>query len=151
MPPIPSINHLTITSFRSGLWASLAMVPFGLAFRAAGLRINEYGPRVVDWVLGPTPPPVRMGAFLALHFLIGVMAAVPFLALLPRLKRWVHPVVLGLAYGAGFYGVVNSWALPWVFGDLTPWALGPSVVLPSLIVHLVYEAVLGYVGRNLNA
>jgi hypothetical protein len=36
--------------------------------------------------------------------------------------------------------IINSLALPVLFGDPTPWQLGVEFIYPSLVVHLVYGA-----------
>jgi hypothetical protein len=46
------------------------------------------------------------------------------------------------------YVVLNAWALPLAFGDPAPWRLGFDVVYPSLVVHLVYGAVLGWLATK---
>jgi hypothetical protein len=46
-------------------------------------------------------------------------------------------VALGALYGAAFYVVMNSLALPLLFGDRTPWQLGFATVYPRLVIHLV--------------
>ena len=56
--------------------------------------------------------------------------------------------LVGAAYGAGFYLPVNSLALPWLFGDPTPWELGWNVVYPSLIVHVVYGVSVALASRR---
>ncbi|HKJ00242.1 MAG TPA: hypothetical protein VKB51_17345 [bacterium] len=125
-------------TLRSGSIAAVAMMPFGLAFRALGLRINQYGPAVLEVVFGPLPAAPRLALMPLEHFLIAWTVAVPLLLMLRRLRDRRTAVVLGAGYGVAFYMAVNSLALPWLFGDLTPWQLGVATVVPSLSVHLVY-------------
>ena len=54
----------------------------------------------------------------------------------------------GASYGAAYYGVVNSLALPLYFGDLTPWQLGWATIYPSLIGHMVYGASIGFTSQR---
>ena len=56
--------------------------------------------------------------------------------------------LLGMAYGAAMYALLNAWALPLAFGDPAPWRLGFDVAYPSLVVHLVYGAVLGWLATK---
>lgn len=132
---------------RAGTLAGLAMMPFGFAFRAAGLRINEYGAKTLALLLGPLEPPFAALAGFAQHLAISWGAAVPLLLVAARLSRRGARVVAGAVYGAGFYVAVNSLALPLFFGDPTPWQLGLRTVYPSLVVHLVYGSVLGLLAR----
>jgi len=135
-------------TLRSGAIAAIAMIPFGLAFRLLGLRINEYGLKVLEALFGPLAPVPRVGLMLAEHFLISWGACVPLLLALAALRGKVPALVTGAVYGAGFYVVMNSLALPWWFGDLTPWQVGWAVVLPSLVVHLVYGMSIAVTSRG---
>jgi hypothetical protein len=125
-------------AFRSGMIAGLVMIPAGLLFFSLGLRVNEYGMKVIQTFFGALPAGVRFALFALLHFLISWGAAVPALLLLLMSHGKVPAPLIGSAYGAGFYLVTNSLALPWVFGDLTPWQLGFSTIYPSLILHVIY-------------
>ncbi|MGB4061660.1 MAG: hypothetical protein WBK26_15755 [Burkholderiaceae bacterium] len=132
-------------ALRSGTIASLVMMPPGLAFQAVGLRVGHYGPKFAGlWVDNPTP------AFLfAQHLVLGWVSALPLLAWLAWSGRAAQrPVVAGALYGAAYYAVVNSLGLPWWFGDPTPWQLGPATVLPSLVVHTVYGASIGFTAAH---
>jgi len=128
------MQELIRQSIRSGTIASLAMLPFGMLFKAAGLRVGHYGPRFAGLFFAE-PGPVLL---FAQHLVIGWLSALPLLALLPAGGRKPRAIAIGAAYGAGYYVLVNSLALPWGFGDPTPWELGAAVVLPSLVVHLVF-------------
>lgn len=135
-------------AFRSGSIAAIAMIPFGLMFFALGLRVNEYGMKVIQTFFGDLPPGARFGLFVVEHFLISWTVAVPLLLALfafrPRIPAWL----VGATYGAGFYLLVNSLALPWLFGDPTPWELGFEVIYPSLIVHVVYGVSVAWTSRR---
>lgn len=125
---------------RSGTIASLVMMPPGFVFQALGLRVGHYGPKFAGLLVdAPTP------AYLfAQHLVLGWVSAVPLLAWLTRAWASRHPVTAGAVYGAAYYVAVNSLGLPWWFGDPTPWQIGPATVIPSLVVHLVYGASIGY-------
>lgn len=135
----PALPGLARETLRSGTVAAIAMIPFGLAFAALGWRMNEYGRAVLRVLFGELAPGPRVGLMLVEHLLISWMACVPLLLALVLGRGRAPGWAIGLTYGAGFYVVMNSLALPWWFGDPTPWQLGLPAVLPSLIVHLVYE------------
>ena len=130
-------------TLRSGTAAGLAMVPPAALFRALGLRVNEYGRKTLELLVGDVASPLRDILMFAQHLLISWVAAVPLLLVLGRIADRRQRVLLGALYGAGFYVVMNSLALPFAFGDPTPWQLGAMTVLPSLAIHLVYGLVLG--------
>ena len=128
--------------FRAGSLAGLAMIPFGLLFRANGLRVNEYGRKTLELVAGELAPGPHFALTFVQHMLISWIAAVPLLLVLRRLEERGPRLLAGLAYGGGFYVALNSLALPVAFGDPTPWELGFATIYPSLVVHGVYGAVL---------
>ena len=138
------MTSLLIEALRSGTIASLVIVPLSPLFKAMGLRIGHYGPKFAALFID-NPQPWHL---FVQHLLIGWLSALPLLVvlLLTPASRW--PVLAGTAYGAGYYVVVNSLGLPLYFGDPTPWELGWSTVLPSLLGHLVYGACIGFVSRN---
>lgn len=131
----------------AGTVAALAMMPFGAAFRAAGLRVGHYGPKFAGlFVVDPGP------AFLfAQHILLGWISALPLVAWLVLRPGRHSPVLLGTLYGIGYYMAVNALALPIYFGDRLPWTLGIATVLPSLTVHAVFGAVIGFMCRRMGA
>jgi uncharacterized membrane protein YagU involved in acid resistance len=135
---------LLAESVRAGTIAALAIVPLAPLFRAAGLRIGHYGPKFAA-LFFDDPQPWLL--FLQ-HLVIGWVSALPLLLvlLLTRAGRW--PVWTGAAYGAGYYLVVNSLALPLYFGDALPWQLGAATVLPSLVGHVAFGAVVALAGRR---
>jgi uncharacterized membrane protein YagU involved in acid resistance len=138
-------RRLLIETLKSGTIASLAMLPFGLAFKAAGLRVGHYGPKFASlFVDDPTP----MFLF-AQHIVLGWASALPLLLLLTRVAVRASPIAIGAAYGVAYYVVVNSLALPLYFSDPTPWQLGLAYVLPSLVVHVVFGTCIAYVSRRL--
>lgn len=131
-------------ALRSGTIASLVMVPAGLLFKALGMRVGHYGPKFAQlWVADPGP-----ALLFAQHLLIGWVSALPLLWCLLRWRGNASPLAMGLAYGVGYYVLVNSLALPWWFGDALPWQLGWATVCPSLIVHMVYGASIGWTARR---
>ena len=128
---------------RSGTAAGIAMIPFAAVFRGLGLRVNEYGRKTLELMVGAVTSPLRDVLMLAQHLVISWIAAVPLLLVLDRIGGRSERILAGAAYGAGFYVVMNSFALPFVFGDPTPWELGGTAVFPSLVIHLIYGIVLG--------
>ena len=142
-------TNLVRGALRAGTAAGLAMIPFAAFFRSRGLRINEYGRKTLELVVGDVAPPLQHVLTFVQHMIISWTAAVPFLVLLPRIRGRSARVAFGAAYGAGFYVVMNSLALPLAFGDPTPWQLGWATVYPSLTIHLVYGVVLALVAHRL--
>jgi hypothetical protein len=142
------MERLIREALRCGTLAGLAMIPFAAAFRARGLRINEYGRKTLELAVGEVAPPLHTVLTFVQHMLISWFAAVPLLLLLARIPGRASRVIVGALYGAAFYGVANSWALPRLFGDPTPWELGVETVYPSLVVHLVYGLVIGWAARS---
>jgi hypothetical protein len=135
-------------TFRSGAIAAVAMIPFGLAFSLLGWRVNEYGRAVLKALFGDLAPLPRFALLMIEHFLISWGACLPLLLALAALRGKMPALVTGAVYGAGFYVVMNSLALPWWFGDPTPWQIGWTAVLPSLVVHLVYGASIAVTARG---
>ena len=135
-------------ALRTGIAAGLAMVPFAAVFRAQGLRVNEYGRKTLELLVGAVPQPVYYPLTLVQHLAISVLVAVPLVLLLRGNASRRARLAVGTAYGAGFYVAVNSLALPFVFGDPTPWELGFATVYPSLAIHLVYGFVAAWVARG---
>jgi hypothetical protein len=142
-PSGADLRALARETLRSGTLAGLAMIPFAALFRAVGLRINEYGRKTLELVVGDVAPPLHYALSFVQHLLISWFVAVPVLWFLGRVGDRRTRVLIGALYGAAFYVVVNAWALPLYFGDPLPWALGVETVYPSLAIHLVYGVVLG--------
>jgi uncharacterized membrane protein YagU involved in acid resistance len=132
--------YLALTgTLRAGTIGGLAMIPVGLMIRHGfGGAVNVYGELVVESVLGRVVP----WALFAQHMLISWIFAIPVVLLL---QGWTAraALVAGYAYGAGIWLVVNSLALPFLFGRPTPWQMGWRAIWPSLTVHIVYGAVTG--------
>jgi uncharacterized membrane protein YagU involved in acid resistance len=143
--PFPALVRETL---RSGSIAAIAMIPFGLAFTALGWRVNEYGRAVLKALVGDLPAGLRVVLLLVEHFLISWTACVPLLLLLLATRHMAAGWLVGAAYGAAFYVAMNSLALPWWFGDPTPWQIGWTAVLPSLAVHLVYGLSIAFTARG---
>jgi uncharacterized membrane protein YagU involved in acid resistance len=123
------------------------MVPFAAIFQRLGLRVNEYGRKTLALVVGDVSAPLVYLLTFVQHLAISWVVAVPLLLLLGRRSRKRDQVLVGLAYGAMFYVVVNSLALPFAFGDPTPWHLGFAVVYPSLLIHFVYGFTVAVLAR----
>lgn len=145
-PAIPARGRawLVREALRSGSLAGIAMIPFAAVFRARGLRINEYGRRTLALIVGDVSPRVHDALTFVQHLVISWMLAVPLLLLIRGTDDRRRATMLGTAYGAALYVLLNACALPLAFGDPAPWRLGFDVVYPSLVVHLVYGAVLGW-------
>lgn len=140
---------LPLRAIRAGTAAGLAMMPAAMFFRWRGLRINEYGRKTLELLVGDVAPPLQHVLTFVQHMIISWAAAVPFLLLLPRIPGRNARLAFGATYGAGFYVVLNSLALPLAFGDPTPWQLGWATVYPSLTIHLIYGVVLALVAPHL--
>lgn len=132
---------LACEALRAGTIAGLSMVPFAALFRARGLRINEYGRKTLDLLVTDASPPIHYALTFAQHLIISWVAAIPLLLVLPHVRDTRGAALVGAIYGAAFYLLVNSWALPLAFGDPTPWHLGVETVYPSLLVHVLYRSV----------
>ena len=125
-------------SVRSGTIASIAMIPFGFLFQLLGLRVGHYGKKLLEvFFTDLSELTFRLLMFIE-HFAIGWLSAVPLLILLVLIKNRLPALLVGAIYGVAYYVVLNSFLLPLSFGDRTPWALGFSVMYPSLIIHIVF-------------
>lgn len=135
--------RLMIETMRSGTIASAAIMPLGWLFRSAGMRIGHYGPKFAAlFVDNPQPWHIMVQ-----HFLIGWMSTLPLLVILMYVSRTSFQFILGAVYGAAFYLVVNSLALPLYFGDPTPWHIGWSTIYPSLIAHIAFGLCIALTAR----
>ena len=132
-------RNLLIESIRSGTIASLVIVPLSPLFKAAGLRIGHYGPKFAALFVDDPQP----WLLFVQHLVIGWVSALPLLVILVRTGAGKRPVLTGVVYGATYYVVVNSMALPIYFADPLPWVLGVATVLPSLVGHIIYGASIG--------
>lgn len=141
-------KKILLDSIKAGTVAALAMIPFGLAFRLAGLRVGHYGPKFAHLFVSDPGIPFRF----AQHIVIGWVSAVPLVAwLYLRPRGGLSPVAVGALYGAGYYVVVNSLLLPISFEDPLPWTLGFQTIVPSLVIHLVFGAAIGYVCQRVGS
>lgn len=140
------MRHLSLLkeTLRSGTIASLVMMPFGFIFKLLDLRVGHYGPKLAALVFGES----TWAVLLVQHLVIGWVSTLPLLLLLVRFKSVDAPVALGAAYGLAYYVVVNSLALPLLFGDPTPWQSGLNVIYPSLLVHVVFGVCIGLTSRR---
>ena len=133
-----------LEAVRAGTLASLAIVPLAPLFRAAGLRIGHYGPKFAALFFDDPQP----WLLFVQHLVIGWVSAFPLLLVLLHTGAGRWPVWTGAAYGAGYYVVVNSLALPLYFGDALPWQLGAATVLPSLVGHVAFGAAVALAARR---
>lgn len=142
-----SMGILVREALRCGTIAGVAMIPFAAVFRMRGLRINEYGRKTLALLVSDVSPPLHTLLTFLQHIVISWFAAVPLLLVLAAIADRRQRLLVGSLYGAGFYVLVNSLALPFLFGDPTPWTLGLPVVYPSLVVHLVFGSVVALTAR----
>ncbi len=133
-------RQLLKESIKSGTIASLVMMPFGFLFKFFGLRVGHYGPKLAA-VLFDEPTALLQ---FAQHIVIGWLSALPLLIILSRYRGSFTPIAMGSAYGIAYYLIVNSLALPMLFGEPTPWQLGFNFIYPSLSVHIVFGASIGF-------
>ncbi len=139
-----ALSQIAYRSILSGTVASLAMMPVGFGFRAAGLRVGHYGPKFASLFLDE-PGPKEL--FIQ-HIVLGWISALPLVVFVLYSHSRRSPVLLGAVYGAMYYVLVNSLALPLFFEDELPWTLGIPTILPSLVTHIVFGAVVGAFCRH---
>lgn len=133
------IRQIVYRSIISGSVAALAMMPFGFAFRAAGLRVGHYGPKFASLFLD-NPGPKEL---FVQHIVLGWLSALPLVVLFMYWRPLPSPIALGAIYGIAYYVMVNSLALPLYFGDELPWVIGLSTIIPSLVTHIIFGMVVG--------
>ncbi len=139
------MRAIAAESVVSGTVAALAMMPAGFVFRALEMRVGHYGPKFAALYMS-SPGAV---ALFAQHIVLGWLSAVPLALLRLHEMSLATASVVGAAYGALYYVLVNSLALPIYFGDELPWRLGWATVVPSLVVHLVFGVVAAVVIRSM--
>lgn len=135
-------------SLRSGTMASIAMIPFGLTFRALDMRVGYYGEKLMLAMFSGLDGPALRIAVMIEHFIIGWLTAWPLLLAMMWFRERIPEPMLGLAYGIGYYMIINAWLLPVAFNDPSPWQLGWQTVLPSLVVHIVFGLTIALTGRR---
>lgn len=141
-------GRLVRQSVAAGTFASLAMMPVGLAFKALDMRVGHFGSKVGAVLIGELTQPWMQFALLAQHFVVGWLSALPLL-IRWQLRATSSPkLVHGAVYGAAYYLLVNALALPLLFGDPLPIQLGLPVVLPSLVVHLVFGVAVAWQAKT---
>ena len=131
-------------SVRSGTIAAIAMMPVGLLFRLLGLRVGYYGQKLGEVLFG-SPSQVVL---IAQHFVIGWLSTAPLLLILVFTGTRVSATIVGALYGIAYYVLVNSIALPLWFGDPMPWQLGFNFIYPSLTIHIIFGASIGFTARK---
>lgn len=135
---------LLLETLRSGTIASLAVMPVGWLFKALGLRIGHYGPKFAALFIDNP----QTWHLLVQHFLIGWISTLPLLLVLISIGRSRAWLLVGALYGAAYYVIVNSLALPLYFGDATPWHMGWATIYPSLIGHIVFGLSIALTSRR---
>lgn len=144
-----STKLFLLEALRSGSIAAVAMVPFALLFSVMGLRINEYGKKVIQFLFPDFSPDIRFALFVIEHFILSWIIAIPLLLLLKYFHHRISYLLLGILYGAVFYLLINSLVLPALFNDASPRRLGfTKTILPSLVVHIVYGLSVAITSRN---
>ena len=138
------LKALLIECIRSGTIASLSIVPLSPLFKAAGLRIGHYGPTFAGLFFNDPQP----WLLFVQHIVIGWVSALPLLLILLGADARRPPLLVGAFYGAAYYVAINSLALPIYFSDPLPWQLGAATVLPSLVGHIIFGAVIGWASRR---
>ncbi len=138
------LRALILKSVTTGTFAALAMVPFGFAFRMAGMRVGHYGPKFAE-LYSTNPGPALL---FVQHIVLGWISAVPLVWALASVRSYAVALSMGAAYGVAYYVVVNALALPIYFGDALPWNLGLPTVVPSLVVHAVFGLAVAYAERG---
>lgn len=133
------MSGLGLRALQAGSLGGLAMVPVGVLLRLGGYPVNVYGQLLLQVLVGRAP----VWALLVEHFLVSWALALPLLLVtVGRPRRALAPwLVAGVVYGTLIWTVLNSLALPFLFGQPTPWRIGWSAIWPSLLVHLVYGVV----------
>ncbi len=136
------MNYFSIIkqSIFSGIIAALAMIPPAILFKYFGLRVGEYGQNSGALLFGESNPLLLF----VQHIIIAGISALPLILLFTKTKYHRTPILTGAIYGVIYYLIVNSLILPILFGDQTPWELGFRYIYPSLIIHIVYGATLGF-------
>lgn len=140
---MPSIRSITFESLVAGTVGAIAMMPAGYVFTELGLRVGHYGPKFATLYMS-SPGET---ALLVQHFVLGWISAIPLVLMPLHRMSLLKATIAGIVYGALYYIVVNSLALPLYFGDELPWSLGWSVVYPSLIVHIIFGIAVAYTVR----
>lgn len=135
---------LLIETVRSGTIASLVIVPLSPLFNAMELRIGHYGPKFASLFFNDPQP----WLLFVQHLVIGWASALPLLVILMLTSAARWSLFAGAVYGAAYYVVVNSLALPMYFNDLTPWQIGWTTIYPSLIGHIIFGMSIGLTSRR---
>ncbi len=128
----------------SGTIAALVMIPPGILFKYFDLHIGNYGPKFGAFLFGEINP---LMLFIQ-HIIISCLSAVPLIILFTKTNCKRMPILTGIIYGVIYYLVVNSLLLPIFFKDQTPWELGFNFIYPSLVIHIIYGASVGFTSRH---
>lgn len=131
----------------TGTVGGLVMIPIGLFLIVIGFPVGLYAEEVARWLLGFTTPSVLFIEHMAISSSLAVVLVIASAA---AIRRWSPGQALawGGGYGAVVWLVVNSLALPLAFGEATPWELGFAALWPSLLVHVVFGAVVAALARS---
>ncbi len=138
--------RLTSVAVTVGVAGGAAMVPVGLLIRSLGAPVNVYGELLLAWLVGQVEP---FGLFVE-HLLVSIALAGPLTLVIWR-SRGRSAYLVGWAYGAMAWALVNATILPVVFGRPTAWQLDIEESWGSLAVHVVYGVVTAAVASRLLA
>lgn len=126
--------------FGYGLAATVVMTGLMLGTVAAGVSPmpRPIPAALVAHTLGPLPKGIVVASGLVAHLAYGGAAAALAAAFLRRVTVWA-----GLAYGALLWLVMGLVWLPYLGWGLFGTAAAPPIAMATLVLHLVYGAVLG--------
>jgi Family of unknown function (DUF6789) len=130
--------------FLYGLLATLGMTAIMLLGVGTGLSPmpSPIPIALAHWALGDLPKPTLVIAGMIAHFLYGgVAGAVLFAALRERVG-----LLWGLAFGVLLWIGMQLIFLPLLGWGLFGGAVTPRIALATLVLHLVYGAILGWGG-----
>lgn len=99
------LPSLVRTSLLAGSFAVLAMVPFGVAFRMADMRVGHYGPKFAA-LYADNPGPALL---FAQHMVLGWVSAVPLVLVLAYVRGTQAALALGAAYGVAYAARGGFW------------------------------------------
>lgn len=133
--------------FLYGLLATLGMTVLMLIGVAAGLSPmpSPIPIALAHWLLGDLPKSVLLIFGMVAHFLYGGAAGAVLLAVL----RERTGILWGLAFGALLWLGMQIVFLPLLGWGLFGSAVTPRIAVATLVLHLVYGAILGWGGTRM--
>jgi len=126
----------------SGFVATIALSVMMLAKGAMGAMPQLDVVEMLSSMMGM--PQVLLSGWMA-HFIIGtVVWGVLFALLVPKLPSSSY-TVKGIVFGILVWGLMMIFVMPMAGAGLFGLALGPMASVATLVLHIVYGAVLGFV------